>query len=371
MGTRSCPASTISSVWTVLNCFPRPSWYWDGPQESWRRRRPVTRSYGGSRRITTPIESRQRPAARPASRIGRRGEEEKLRELAAHHRGRANADEREARNVDEAREAIDSGAEEHCPTCHREFESGEQVEISETLKRQAAAIRRRADRETEEAEKLAASADKTAEKLKRVSSNLNRWRELRETRVRAEDRVAARLEELEKARSGLEELETRITGTEAPGDADLEASRTRCHRLRELRDARPQVKSLASEHSRLAQRVEELVEEIKRLSEISYDAEAHRVKREEKAQLERALGRIEELERRLARGPEVEKALQAARERGEKAEATAEKLRREIFALDFDESAYEDSVERVTTAEERLSTLRDAREGLGGDWKDA
>jgi exonuclease SbcC len=300
-----------------------------------------------------------------------REEEDKLRELAALHRGRANADEREARNVDKAREAIDSGAEEHCPTCHREFESGEQVEISETLKRQAAAIRRRADRETEEAEKLAASADKTAEKLKRVSSNLNRWRELRETRVRAEDRVAARLEELEKARSGLEELETRITGTEAPGDADLEASRTRCHRLRELRDARPQVKSLASEHSRLAQRVEELVEEIKRLSEISYDAEAHRVKREEKAQLERALGRIEELERRLARGPEVEKALQAARERGEKAEATAEKLRREIFALDFDESAYEASVERVTTAEERLSTLRDAREGLGGDWKDA
>jgi DNA repair protein SbcC/Rad50 len=300
-----------------------------------------------------------------------REEEDKLRELAALHRGRANADEREARNVDKAREAIDSGAEEHCPTCHREFESGEQVEISETLKRQAAAIRRRADRETEEAEKLAASADKTAEKLKRVSSNLNRWRELRETRVRAEDRVAARLEELEKARSGLEELETRITGTEAPGDADLEASRTRCHRLRELRDARPQVKSLASEHSRLAQRVEELVEEIKRLSEISYDAEAHRVKREEKAQLERTLGRIEELERRLARGPEVEKALQAARERGEKAEATAEKLRREIFALDFDESAYEASVERVTTAEERLSTLRDAREGLGGDWKDA
>ena len=94
-----------------------------------------------------------------------REEEDKLRELAAHHRGRANADEREAGNVDKAREAIDSGAEEHCPTCHREFESGEQAEISDTLRRQAAAIRRRAARETEEAEKLAASADKTGEKL--------------------------------------------------------------------------------------------------------------------------------------------------------------------------------------------------------------
>jgi exonuclease SbcC len=300
-----------------------------------------------------------------------REEEDKLRELAAHHRGRANADEREARNVDKAREAIDSGAEEHCPTCHREFESGEQEEISDTLKRQAAAIRRRASRETEEAEKLSASAEKTSEKLQGVTSNLNRWRELREMGVRAELHVAARLEELEKARSDLEEIESRIAGTEAPGDADLEASRVRCDRLRELRDARPQVKSLASEHSRLALRVEKLVEEIEGLSGVSYDAEAHRVKREEKDRLERALGKVEELERRLATRPEVERALQAARELGERAETTAEKLRREISALDFDESAYEASVERVTAAEERLSTLRDEREGLGGEWKDA
>jgi DNA repair protein SbcC/Rad50 len=300
-----------------------------------------------------------------------REEEDKLRELAAHHRGRANADEREARNVDKAREAIDSGAEEHCPTCHREFESGEQAEISDTLKRQAAAIRRRASRETEEAEKLSASAEKTSEKLQGVTANLNRWRELREMGVRAELHVAARLEELEKARSDLEEIESRIAGTEAPGDADLEASRVRCDRLRELRDARPQVKSLASEHSRLALRVEKLLEEIEDLSGVSYDAEAHRVKREEKDRLERALGKVEELERRLATRLEVERALRAARELGERAETTAEKLRREISALDFDESAYEASVERVTAAEERLSTLRDEREGLGGEWKDA
>ena len=300
-----------------------------------------------------------------------REEEDKLRELAAHHRGRANADEREAKNVDKAREAIDSGAEEHCPTCHREFESGEQAEISDTLRRQAAAIRRRAARETEEAEKLSISAEKTGEKLERVTSNLKRWRELREKGVRAEDRVATRLEALGKARSDLEEIEARIAGTEAPGDDDLEASRARCDRLRALRDARPQVKTLATEHSRLAERLAELVEELEGLSRVSYDAEAHRVKREEKDRLERALGRVEELERRLATRPEVERALQAARELGEKAETAAEKLRREISTLEFDESAYEASVERVTAAEERLSSLRDAREGLGGEWKDA
>jgi DNA repair protein SbcC/Rad50 len=300
-----------------------------------------------------------------------REEEEKLRELAALHRGRANADEREAKNVDKAREAIDSGAEEHCPTCRREFESGEQQEISDTLRRQAAAIRRRAARETEEAGKLAASADKTAEKLERATSKLNRWRELRETKVRAEDRAAGRLESLEKTRSDLEQLEARIAGTQAPTDADLEAASDRCDRLRELRDARPHVKSLVSEYSKLAQRVEELVEELEKLSGVSYDAEAHREKREEKDRLERALGRVEELERRLAARPEVENALQAARELGEKAEVAAERLRGEVSALAFDESAYEASVERVTAAEKRLDTLRNARESLGGDWKDA
>jgi exonuclease SbcC len=300
-----------------------------------------------------------------------REEEEKLRELAALHRGKANADEREAKNVDKAREAIDSGAEEHCPTCHREFESGEQAEISDTLRRQAAAIRRRADRETEEAEKLAASADKTAEKLEKVTSNVSRWRALREEKVRVGHQVATRLEALEKAGSGLEEIEVRIEGTEAPADTDLEASRTRSGRLRELRDARPQVKSLATEHSKLTGRIAELAEALEELVGLAYDAEAHSVKREERAGLERALGRVEELERHLVRRPEVERALKAARELGGEAEAIAEKLRHRISALEFDESAYEASVERVTVAEERLSTLRDAREGLGGEWKDA
>jgi exonuclease SbcC len=300
-----------------------------------------------------------------------REEEEKLREVAAMHRGRAYADEREALNVNKAREAIDSGAEEHCPTCHRGFESGEQAEISDTLRRQAAAIRRRAKRETEEAEKLAASADVTAEKLEKVTAKLGRWRGLRESLVRAEDRVADRLEALEKARGDLEKLQARIAGTEAPSEEDLQTARDRSDRLRELRDARPGIKSLAAEHSRLSGRVAELLVGLEELSSVTYDAEAHRETQREKDRLERALGRVEELERRLAARPEAEKALEEARERGKASEAAAEELRQKISALDFDEAAYEASVERVTETEERLSALRDAREGLGGEWKDA
>ena len=245
-----------------------------------------------------------------------REQEEKLRELAALHRGKATADESEAKNIDKAREAIDSGAEEHCPTCHREFESGEQAEISDTLRRQAAAIRRRADRETGEATKLAASADETGEKRMRVASNLNRWRELHEAKVRAENRAEGRIETLEKARSGLEEIEGRISGTEVPTEDDLDTARARSDRLREVRDARPQVKSLATEHTKLTGRIAELAEDLEELAGLNYDADAHREKREEKDRLERALGRVEELERRLSTRPEIENALQAARDLG-------------------------------------------------------
>jgi exonuclease SbcC len=300
-----------------------------------------------------------------------REEEEKLKEVAAHHRGRANADEREAKNVDKAREAIDTGAEDHCPTCHRGFEGGEQEEISDTLKRQAASLRRRAAAETAEAEKLAASASETAEKLRRLETKLDRWRALREALTRATDRAADRLETVEKLAGDLRRLRENLGDAEAPAEEDLEAARARRERLRAVRDARPAVASLAAEHSRRTERVAELMARLEELAGLSYNAEEHRQKREEKDRLERAQGRVEELARRLETRAGVEEALREARGRVEEAGKAAEKLRAEISALGFDEAAYEAASQRVAAAEERASALRDAREGLGGDWKDA
>ena len=300
-----------------------------------------------------------------------REEEEKLKEVAAHHRGRANADEREAKNVDKAREAIDSGAEDHCPTCHRGFEGGEQEEISDTLKRQAASLRRRAATETVEAEKLAASASETAEKLQKLKTKLDRWRALREALARATDRTADRLETLEKLSGNLRELREGLGDAEAPTEEDLEGARVRRERLRSVRDARPTVVSLAGEHSKLTKRVAELMTQLEGLVGLSYDTDEHRLKKEEKDRLERAQGRAGELGRRLETRAGVEEALREARGRVEEAGASAEKLRAEISVLGFDEAAYEAASERVSAAEERASDLRDAREGLGGDWKDA
>ena len=300
-----------------------------------------------------------------------REEEEKLRELASNHRGRATADEREAKILDKAREAIVSGEEEHCPTCHRDFDAGEQEEITDTLKRQAAAIRRRAAREIEESEKLAASAASAAEKLQKVSEKLTGWRNLKESLSTARNRADDRLETLEKTRERCRELEAQLEDEPAPTEEALEELGARCERLRSLRDSLPKVESLSSEHKRLAGRLEELADELEGLEGATYEAETHQEKRREKARLERVQGRVEELERRIETRPGIEKALKEARELGESADKKAGELRNELSTLNFDEKEYETAAEKVAAAEKRTSELRDAREQLGGEWKDA
>ncbi len=239
------------------------------------------------------------------------------------------------------------------------------------MKRQAAAIRRRVAREVDEAEKLTASAGTAGEKLQKTSEKLDRWRKLRETLARAEDRAADRLETLEHAREHLREFEAHILGTEAPTKEVLEEAHARCERLRGLRDVRPVVASLGREHSDLTERVANLIVELENLSDVSYDEEAHHAVREEKARLDRAWGRVEELERRLATRPEVERALEEAAEQVKVADAAAKELRNKISALGFDEGEYEASGERVAAAEKRAGELRDTREQLGSEWKDA
>ena len=300
-----------------------------------------------------------------------REEEEKLREVSATHRGRAAAHEREAKNVDRAREAIDSGADDHCPTCHRGFEEEEQVEISDTLRRQSAALRRLAARENEEAEKLSEAAATTEKKLQGVSAKLARWREVREALARAEDRAAERLEALERAREHRRELGARLESSVAPTQEDLAQARARYEELRSLRDARPGVVSLAREHADKTRRAAELSEELEDLVGVSYVPEDHQEKRQEKARLDESRGRAAELERRLASRPEVETALEDARRLAGEADKKAGDLRREISALGFDEAAYVAVTERVAAVEERAGRLRDKREHLGGEWKDA
>jgi DNA repair protein SbcC/Rad50 len=302
---------------------------------------------------------------------GLREEVEKLRELAANHRGRANANEREAKNVDKAREAIVSGAENHCPTCHRGFESGEQEEISDTLYRQAASLRRLVARDTEEAGKLTGSADTAEQTLQKVSAKIGRWREIQQSLVRAEDRATERLEALKNVQERHRELAARFDGSAAPTEADLETARALRERLRDLRDARPHFVSLAREHTDRAKLAAELVEELEDLAGVSYDAEAHGEKKREKARLDESRGRVTELERRLETRPEVERTLEEVRGAGKEAAMRQAKVQEKLATLGFDEAAYEAAGERLAAAGERAEKLRDAREGLGGEWKDA
>jgi exonuclease SbcC len=292
-----------------------------------------------------------------------REEEEKLRELAAARRGAASANEREAKNVDRAREAIESGAEEHCPTCRREFEDGEFDEIVDTLNRQAAALRRLVAKATEEAEKHAGDADAAEERLQKIAARLDRWREVREALVRAETATNDRREVLEQAAERQRYLEVRLDGSYAPTEADLEDVQAQCVYLRSLRDALPSLRSLAREHSGLCERAEELAAELESLADVSYDPDLHRERREEKTYLERVQGRMEELERRIGTRPKVERALEESRRKTREASEESERLRAEILVLGFDEKEYDAAgerhrIERVTAELKRLEADR-------------
>jgi exonuclease SbcC len=300
-----------------------------------------------------------------------REEEEKLRELAAARRGAASANEREAKNVDRAREAIESGAEDHCPTCHREFEDGEFDEIVDTLNRQAAVLRRLAAKAMEEAETHTNAADTAEEKLQKVASRIHHWRELREALVRAETATTNRREVLRLAVERQRVLEVQLDGSYAPTESDLEDARRRCIYLRSLRDALPHVRSLTREHCGLCERIEELAAELKSLAGVSYDPDLHHERREEKTRLERVQGRTEELERRIGTRTDVERALEEARRKAREASEEAERLKTEISALGFDEGEYDAAGEHVAVVEEKASRLRDAREHTGGEWRDA
>lgn len=322
-------------------------------------------------RLTEEIEDLSGSEDLEARERDLRKQEETLRELAAARRGAAAANEREAKNVDKAREAIASGAEDHCPTCHREFEDGEFDEIVDTLNRQAAAIRRLAAKANEESEQHKSAADAAEEKLRKVSERLESWRGLREALARAETVADDRQEALEALVERQRESEARLAGSPAPTPEDLEAARDRCDHLRSLRDALPGARSLAREHSDLVRHTENLNTGLESLAGVSHDPGLHRERQEEKTLLERVQGRVEELDRRVASRPEIERALEEARHKGREAGEGAERLRAEVSALGFDEEEYDAAGEHVAAAEERAARLRDAREHLGGEWKDA
>jgi DNA repair protein SbcC/Rad50 len=298
-------------------------------------------------------------------------EEERLRSLVAHHRARRVNGESEADNVDRAREAIADGTEKHCPTCQRGFEHGEHGEILQTLKRQAASLRRQAAREAEGEEKFSRLVEDTVERRKKLSGRIGRFRELRDALVRARDRASDRESDLNEREERLAAMKADLTGSAAPTEEDLEAARLRTERLRALRDARPAVTSLAREHGALTERLHKLTVALDAVADLRYDEDEHTSVGQEKQRLDRLIGRVEALEGRLDTRPGVEQTLAEARQRVEQERTRAAQLRIGLEDLAFDEESYEKAATRLAEADDRVGALRDRREALGGDWKDA
>jgi exonuclease SbcC len=295
-----------------------------------------------------------------------RKEERRLQRQSAQQKGLAEADERDAEKLDRARHAVESSEEvAKCPTCHRGFEGDEHKEAIETLLRQAEEARGRAAEARSECRRL----EEEARDLLRRLGEAERLREkayaLREERAKAATHLEDLRDLLERASARVERLRRELEGVAPVSDDDLEEAELRVGLLRTLHDAHPRMESFVETYSETCACVAELERELAHLEESPAYAEARHMRlREEKAELERLLGRIETLELRLRGRPEVEKRLKAAGREQEEAAREAERLRGEVSSLAFDESAYLANRERVAEAEKAREELRGEKESL-------
>ncbi len=302
-----------------------------------------------------------------------RREERRLQRQSAQQKGLADADERDAKKLDRARFMIEDSEEvAQCPTCHRDFEGDEHREVVETLWRQAEEARERAGEARSECRRLEGEAQDLLRKLEEAEKLQRKVYALREERARA----ATHLEELRsllgRAYTRAQALRKELGDASPVSEEALSEAEFRVGLLRALCDAHPRVEGFVETHARARASAAELETEIAGLrSGVAYEEARHARLREEKAKLERTLGRIETLEARLRGRPEIEKRLEVAGGEQEEADREIRRLREEISALAFDEGAYLANRERTLEAEQLRDGLRGEKEALDDELRRA
>ncbi|QYJ16687.1 Chromosome partition protein Smc [Rubrobacter xylanophilus DSM 9941] len=293
-----------------------------------------------------------------------REEREELRQRASQQRGLAEADEREAERLAQARRMIQDAHEAaECPTCRRRFVAGEHSEVLKTLRRQEEETRSRAEGARSSARQLESRAEELLSRIGEAQLRLENLRRLTERRGVA----AARLEDLD-ARTGpleerVERLRDRLGPSPAPTENELAEAELRLERLRRLRDARPRLAGLLVSHEKDTAAAAERSREVEQLSRgPAYDGAAHESLMARRRELENLRGVLQNIRERIARRPDVEKELHRAQRQRQEAAERVEELRRELSALGFDEEAYRRARERAAEAERQRDEARQRRD---------
>lgn len=301
-----------------------------------------------------------------------REEQGRLHRNAAQQRGLAEAEEREAGRLAQARRLIEESHEAaECPTCRRGFTAGEHAEVLKTLRRQEEEARSRAARALSSARGLERRARELAERMEEAHLRLERLRLLAEERGVA----ASRIEDLDARIARLEEraeaLRSSLGPSPVPAEEELEEAAETLERLRRLRDARPELASLLASYEKDAAAAAGRAEEVERLSRgPAYDEAAHQRLKARRQEMGHLRGVLETLRERLARRPAVEEELRRALREQREAAERAEEVRREISALGYDEEAHRRARERAAEAERLRDEARRLRDEAAAELRE-
>ncbi|MBV9453341.1 MAG: SMC family ATPase [Rubrobacter sp.] len=295
-----------------------------------------------------------------------RKEERSLQRQSAQQKGLAEADERDAEKLDRARRMVEHSEEvASCPTCHRGFEGDEHKEVIETLLRQAGEARGRAAEARSECRRLEEEAQDLLRRLAEVEQRREKECALREERAKATTYLEDLRDLLKRASARVERLLEELEGVAPVSEDDLEEVELRVGLLRMLHDAYPRIESFTESHSGASAAVAERERELAYLGATPVYEETRHVRlREEKAELERLLGRIESLQARLRDRPKVKERLEITGREQEEATREAERLQEKISSLAFVEDVYRANRKRVMEVERAREELRGEKETL-------
>ncbi|MGI8649480.1 MAG: AAA family ATPase [Rubrobacter sp.] len=280
----------------------------------------------------------------------------------AQRKGRAGANESEAKKLAKAREMIESSDEyARCPTCQRGYSEDEHAEVIASIRRQEEELSRRAEEAREEGRRLDAEAKKALDEISATEKTRSEVQELASARTVATTRHQSYREKRDELAAEAEELHDELAGRETPTPQRMEEAERRTAHLRTLRDARPGLLGLLASNERSGAAAQEKHEEIEELSGGEpYDPERYASLTASRAQLQTLAGRLEALKSGLKLRPETEARLIEERASREESTAQVAKLESGIKELGFKESAYAEA-RRMAVEEEHLRD--EAREG--------
>lgn len=287
--------------------------------------------------------------------------------------GRARATDDEAKKLARAREMIEA-SDEHakCPTCQRGYEADEHSEVIASIRRQEEELSRRAAEIHTERHRLDAEADGLQREIETTEKARVRFHELSTARAETATRHQNFLDKRDELSREADYIRHGLGDAPPPTEKQLEVAGDAVLKLRELRDARPNLLGLISSSEKSRKASEEINEEIAALSKGEpYNSERYGMLVKRSEEIRHALWQLESLNKSLEARPETEARLKGEREKVESSATRISELEAARKKLGFSEEAHAGARVRASEAERLRDESRDEKGTAERELRDA